>query len=328
MAKSEGDRKCRNCQRTLPIGHFRSPKAPDKVHKKCRSCRTNKPYTRTVETAAAVKGDKAKTDTRSAPTTAVVATISQLSQQGGPSRRQSSDKDRVHRDANVAGPSTSGSSKATSTTPKPSTTSAASRTISAIVSGPKIYQHRAPPGLAFSGPMDKTKNIQRQRRFLVPPGVVRDKHSDFPSLKADLEKGMIAHTPGCLECSVKKIHCTYGAGVRLNGKSRDPMTGKCDYCIFTTRKCRGNGYEGNKKGEVGAHTELVEVLDRLDAQVDTCLRAGEEDRSARVCGTRLVKRIAEVRAKLERLSSSLAPPESGVSGERGGGSLDAPIVIE
>ncbi|SJX63503.1 uncharacterized protein SRS1_14259 [Sporisorium reilianum f. sp. reilianum] len=320
MAKSEGDRKCRNCQRTLPIGHFRSPKAPDKVRKKCRSCRTNKPYSRSVETAAAAKG------TKPTPTTTVVANDHQLSKQGGPSRKQSSDKDRVHRDANVAGPSKSGPSNATSNTSKPSTASAASRTISAIVSGPKIYQHRAPPGLAFSGPMDKTKNIQRQRRFLVPPGVVRDKHSDFPSLKADLEKGMIAHTPGCLECSVKKIHCTYGAGVRLNGKSRDPTTGKCDYCIFTTRKCRGNGYEGNRKGEVGAHTELVEVLDRLDAQVDTCLRAGEQDRSARVCGKRLIKRIAEVRGKLERLSSSLAPPETGVRGERGGGSLDALLL--
>ncbi|CDW97712.1 hypothetical protein [Sporisorium scitamineum] len=306
---------------------FRASMAPEKVRTKRRACRMTKPYSRPSESPGAGKGDKSKAETSQTPTTTVRVTNSQQSKQGSTSDRQSCNKERAEKVTDVVASSTKASNKAFTSTAKAPAASATSRAISTAVSEPKIYQHRAPPGLAFSGPMDNTKNIQRQRRFLVPPGVVRDKQSDFPELSDDLEKGMISHTPGCLECSLKKIHCTYGAGVRLSGKSRDPTTGKCDYCIFTTRKCCGNGYEGNQRGQVGAHFELVQVLDRLDAQVDTCLRAGEEDMSARGNAKRLVEKIADVRAKLATLSDRLSQPRVWTKGEVGG-SLSAVNGLE
>lgn len=171
-----------------------------------------------------------------------------------------------------------------------------------------------------------TKSIQRQRRSLVPPGVTRVKHFDFPSLDAPLEPGMVAPIQGCLECTVKNIHCTYGAGVRLNGKTRDPADGKCDYCLFTTRKCRGNGFVGYKSEQFGAHTELVKLLNRLKAQVDTCSRAGEEDRSRAPNRKALVSKIERVREKLARLSTSLKQGQAKKGGA--GSALTSAIVIE
>ncbi len=205
------------------------------------------------------------------------------------------------------------------------------------MSTPKHYSHIPPPGLSFSGPMDPTKSVQIQRRFLVPPSVVRVAHSDFPKLTSPLEDGMVSHSPGCLECSLKGIHCTYGAGVRVNGKAREVEKGKCDYCIFTTRKCKGNGYEGYKANTTGGLTELGKALDGLRGLVDTCVRAQEADRAKgkdrnvteKVQAKGLVKKIEVVRGRLGVLLEQLAEQSTAVTDRKKSGTVGKePIVIE
>ena len=158
--------------------------------------------------------------------------------------------------------------------------------------------------------------------------LIRDKHPDFPTLDQELEKRMVSQSPTCLECTLKSIHCTHGLGVRINGQSRDPATGKCDYCTFTTRKDRGNGYEGYSQKQVGALTELVGALDRVSAQIDTCIRAGARDKSARINAKSLSKKAGEVRKKLATLSPQLSKPGSRGDGARVGTTLGAAIVID
>lgn len=174
--------------------------------------------------------------------------------------------------------------------------------------------------------MDNTKNSGIQRRWLVPPGVRRVVKTDFPKLDAPLEEGMVSKTPGCLECTLQSIHCTYGAGVRNNGRSRDINKGKCDYCNFTTRKCLGNGFEGYNKDSVGAHSELMNVLRRLQAQVETCIRAGNEDRSAHINAAAIRAKITEVRERLDILSARLGSSSAQARGS--GSGRQETIVID
>ncbi|SNX87763.1 uncharacterized protein MEPE_06474 [Melanopsichium pennsylvanicum] len=135
--------------------------------------------------------------------------------------------------------------------------------------------------------------------------VVGSVRSQFSSLSDALETGMIPHSPGCVECTRKQMHCTYGAGTRHNGKSRDATTGKCDYCIFTTRKCIGKGYGGKDKHMVGAHLELLQILDKMMGQVNTCIRAWSEDKSRTVNRQVLIKKVDELQDKLSMLSKQL-----------------------
>lgn len=138
---------------------------------------------------------------------------------------------------------------------------------------------------------------------------------------------MVSHTPGCLECTLKGIHCTYGAGVRLNGKTRDPITGKCDYCLFTTRKCKGNGYEGYGREVTGLGTGLGVLLDSVEAHVDTCLRAGEEDKSLKVNAKRLIGKFNAVKEKLTSLEANLSSqPKS--QRTQSGTDWTIPIVLD
>lgn len=154
--------------------------------------------------------------------------------------------------------------------------------------------------------------------------MTRTKQSDFPLLSAPLEAGMVAPSPGCLECSVKRIHCTYGAGVRVNGQTRDPATGKCDYCLFTTRKCQGNGYAGKHKDVAGAHTVLARLLDQVGAQLDTCTRAGGQDPSRKPNTRPLLGKIRSVADKMRHLDSGLRRELRGQTGE----AIASAIVIE
>lgn len=256
----ERERRCTSCRRTLPVDRFQSRKATKKkLRKQCRDCRTNK-----------LDGPCDAPDSKARRLQVQAKTPKHPSEngQGSPPKRPRISHDGAQSPAalststsstikTVTAPSSSTAnnqdlSASSSTAPRITSRSAVSQAIDAAMhTTPQIYHHRPLPGLSFSGPVDKTKNLQQQRRFLVPPGVTRVAHSDFPLLTSPLESGIVPVSPGCLECTLKGIHCTYGAGVRLNGKTRDPATGKCDYCLFTTRKCRGNGYEGYSKAVTG-----------------------------------------------------------------------------
>ncbi|KAF6767560.1 hypothetical protein PSEUBRA_005800 [Kalmanozyma brasiliensis GHG001] len=179
------------------------------------------------------------------------------------------------------------------------------RAFTAAISRRGSYCHRAPAGYAFSGPTDDSLSLQRQRRFVVPPGVTRVSYKDFPTLDLPLERGMHSHPTGCVECRNRNLHCTFGAGIRPNGKTRDPQNGRCDWCVFGSKKCVGNGYKGNTVEQKGAHETLAELLGRVEAQIDGCLRAGERDESMMGEASRIMGRIASVNLKLGRLEGLL-----------------------
>ncbi len=158
--------------------------------------------------------------------------------------------------------------------------------------------------------MDKTKSVSDQRRFLVPPGVVRARRADFESSRRAWREAWSRLAPCASNANSEASTAPTAPCARSNGKLRDRTTGKCDYCAFTSEQCRGNGFRGNFRTKYGAHEVFAELLDRLSAQADTCMRAGETDRSSIAHSERILNMAATVGAKIQRLTKGLKDRQS------------------
>lgn len=136
-----------------------------------------------------------------------------------------------------------------------------------------------PPGLVLSVPPNTGRPFQSHQVFLVPSGVQRTRVNAFPKTDTFLEEGMVMLSPGCQECRSMGIYCTFGAGVLLSGKPREPSKGNCDFCKLGNKKCRGNGFTGRKWRRLISGQQTGSIEPPREAQ-GASSRAGSDSNTA------------------------------------------------
>ena len=85
----------------------------------------------------------------------------------------------------------------------------------------------------------------------------------FPVLEEPPEEGMVVGSPGCLDCIEFRFHCTYGAGVQLDGSRRDQNESFCDSCKHDNLVCRFSRQQS--RGE--SCNELALQIGQLSSEV-------------------------------------------------------------